>query len=36
VGDGRYISADSSRFRAELSWLPQINFRHGVIELRSL
>jgi hypothetical protein len=36
LGDARYISADSSRLRAELSWLPQIDFRHGVIELPSL
>jgi hypothetical protein len=35
-GDARYIITDSSRLRAELSWLPQIDFRHGVIELPSL
>jgi UDP-glucose 4-epimerase len=36
LGDARYISADSSRLRAELSWLPQIDSGHGVIELPSL
>jgi hypothetical protein len=29
LGDARYISVDSSRSRAELSWLPQIDLRHG-------
>jgi hypothetical protein len=32
LGDARYISADFP-VAAELSWLPQIDFRHGVIEL---
>ncbi len=33
LGDVRHITADSSRLRRELNWLPQVDFREGMIEL---
>ena len=33
LGDVRHITADSSRLRTELGWLPQIDFRQGMNEL---
>ena len=33
LGDVRHITADSSRLRRELSWLPQVDFRQGMNEL---
>jgi dTDP-L-rhamnose 4-epimerase len=33
LGDVRHITADSSRLRAELSWLPQVDFWQGMGEL---
>jgi hypothetical protein len=36
LSDARYTGADSSRLRAEWYWLPQVDFRHGAIELASL
>ena len=36
LGDVRHITADSSRLRTELSWLPQVDFRQGMIELASI
>jgi dTDP-L-rhamnose 4-epimerase len=36
LGDVRHITADSSRLRAELGWLPQVDFRQGMIELASI
>jgi hypothetical protein len=36
LSDARYIGADSSGLRAEWYWLPQVDFRHGVIQLASL
>ena len=36
LGDVRHITADSSRLRRELSWLPQVDFRQGMNELAHL
>ena len=36
LGDVRHITADSSRLRAELDWLPQVDFRQGMTELANL
>jgi len=36
LGDVRHITADSSRLRAELDWLPQVEFRQGMAELAGL
>jgi dTDP-L-rhamnose 4-epimerase len=36
LGDVRHITADSSRLRAELGWLPKVDFRQGMSELASL
>jgi dTDP-L-rhamnose 4-epimerase len=36
LGDVRHITADSSRLRAELGWLPQVDFADGMTELASL
>ena len=33
LGDVRHITADSSRARAELGWLPQVGFADGMAEL---
>ena len=33
LGDVRHITADSSRLRKELGWLPRINFIEGMTEL---
>ncbi|MGI8677882.1 MAG: NAD-dependent epimerase/dehydratase family protein [Jatrophihabitans sp.] len=33
LGDVRHITADSSRIRAELDWLPQLEFADGMAEL---
>jgi len=33
LGDVRHITADSSRLRAELGWLPRIEFVDGMAEL---
>jgi dTDP-L-rhamnose 4-epimerase len=33
LGDVRHITADSSRLRAELGWLPQVDFATGMAEL---
>jgi dTDP-L-rhamnose 4-epimerase len=33
LGDVRHITADSSRLRAELDWLPAVDFAGGVAEL---
>jgi dTDP-L-rhamnose 4-epimerase len=33
LGDVRHITADSSRLRRDLNWLPQVEFRQGMIEL---
>jgi dTDP-L-rhamnose 4-epimerase len=33
LGDVRHITADSSRLRTELGWLPQVDFRQGMNEL---
>ena len=36
LGDVRHITADSSRLRRELSWLPQVDFPQGMNELAHL
>jgi dTDP-L-rhamnose 4-epimerase len=36
LGDVRHITADSSRLRKELSWLPRVDFRQGMNELAHL
>ncbi len=36
LGDVRHITADSSRLRAELDWLPKVDFRDGMAELANL
>jgi dTDP-L-rhamnose 4-epimerase len=33
LGDVRHITADSSRLRAELGWLPEVEFSAGMAEL---
>lgn len=33
LGDVRHITANSSRLRGELSWLPQVDFQQGMNEL---
>jgi dTDP-L-rhamnose 4-epimerase len=33
LGDVRHITADSSRLRSELGWLPQVDFAAGMAEL---
>ncbi len=33
LGDVRHITADSSRLRAELGWLPEVEFEDGMAEL---
>jgi len=33
LGDVRHITADSSRLRRELGWLPQVDFTAGIAEL---
>lgn len=33
LGDVRHITADSSRLRSELNWLPQVEFAAGMAEL---
>jgi dTDP-L-rhamnose 4-epimerase len=33
LGDVRHITADSSRLRRELNWLPQVEFRDGMAEM---
>jgi dTDP-L-rhamnose 4-epimerase len=33
LGDVRHITADSSRLRTELGWLPQVSFTDGMAEL---
>lgn len=33
LGDVRHITADSSRLRNELNWMPRIDFEHGMSEL---
>ena len=33
LGDVRHITADSSRVRRELGWLPQVEFEDGMAEL---
>jgi dTDP-L-rhamnose 4-epimerase len=32
----RHITADSSRLRGELSWMPRIDFADGMAELAGL
>jgi dTDP-L-rhamnose 4-epimerase len=36
LGDVRHITADSSRLRSELNWLPQIEFAAGMAELAAV
>lgn len=36
LGDVRHITADSSRLRAELGWMPQVAFADGMAELARL
>jgi dTDP-L-rhamnose 4-epimerase len=36
LGDVRHITADSSRLRRELNWLPQVDFDQGMAELAGL
>ena len=33
LGDVRHITADSSRLRSELGWMPQVAFQDGMAEL---
>jgi len=33
LGDVRHITADSSRLKRELDWLPRIDFEQGLTEL---
>ena len=33
LGDVRHITAESSRLRGELSWLPQVDLQEGMNEL---
>jgi dTDP-L-rhamnose 4-epimerase len=33
LGDVRHITADSSRLRNELGWIPQVGFSDGMAEL---
>jgi dTDP-L-rhamnose 4-epimerase len=33
LGDVRHITADSSRLRSELGWLPRVEFADGMAEL---
>jgi dTDP-L-rhamnose 4-epimerase len=33
LGDVRHITADSSRFRAEMKWVPKVDFADGMAEL---
>lgn len=32
LGDVRHITADTSRLRAELNWMPRIDFADGMSE----
>jgi dTDP-L-rhamnose 4-epimerase len=36
LGDVRHITADSSRLRSELNWLPQVEFAAGMAELAAV
>jgi dTDP-L-rhamnose 4-epimerase len=36
VGDVRHITADSARLRAELGWVPRVDFEDGIAELARL
>jgi dTDP-L-rhamnose 4-epimerase len=36
LGDVRHITADSSRLRTELGWLPQVDFAEGMVELAGM
>ena len=36
LGDVRHITADSSRLRTKLGWLPKVDFRQGMSELANL
>ena len=36
LGDVRHITADLSRLRSELSWVPQVDFQDGMRELANL
>jgi dTDP-L-rhamnose 4-epimerase len=36
LGDVRHITADSSRLRSELDWMPRVEFRDGMMELANL
>jgi dTDP-L-rhamnose 4-epimerase len=33
LGDVRHITADSARLRAELKWMPRVDFVEGMNEL---
>jgi dTDP-L-rhamnose 4-epimerase len=33
LGDVRHITADSARIRAELEWMPRIEFAEGMLQL---
>jgi dTDP-L-rhamnose 4-epimerase len=36
LGDVRHITADSSRIRTELNWMPKVDFADGMAELARL